>query len=112
MATGTIEKVTNNSSSGYCKMPDGTLIQYGKFTVNLPANNWYEYTLTYPLTDGNGFNAVPSFAASCTIWSNPSEFSVIRRTEFQDSGTLRIGNSGSSAVSGVIVTWIAVGRWK
>ena len=29
MATGKIEKVMNDSGSGYCKMPDGTLICWG-----------------------------------------------------------------------------------
>ena len=34
MATGTITKVMNDSNTGYCKMPDGTLICWGEFTTN------------------------------------------------------------------------------
>ena len=33
--------VAEESGSNYCKMPDGTLIQWGSFEVNLPANNYW-----------------------------------------------------------------------
>ena len=46
MATGSMEKVTNNSGSGYCKMPDGTLICYGSATV---AANGYTGSVAYPV---------------------------------------------------------------
>lgn len=34
MATGIIKKVISDSGSGYCKMPDGTLIQWGAISVD------------------------------------------------------------------------------
>ena len=102
----------SNSNGSWTKFPDGTLIQYGAFTVDLSANSYLEYTLTFPLRQAQGgFVAVPAFTAGVTIWSDPKFYSVIRRGRFADSGILRIGNAGT-AVSGVIIEWMAIGRWK
>lgn len=33
MATSTIKQTMNESNSSYCKMPDGTLIQWGALSI-------------------------------------------------------------------------------
>ena len=34
MASGIIEKLSNDSANGYCKFPDGTLICWGSVTIS------------------------------------------------------------------------------
>ena len=105
--------VAEESGSNYCKMPDGTLIQWGSFEVNLPANGYQEYNLTFPLRSAQGgYIQPPAFIAGATVWGDSRIYSIIRRAGFVDNGTFRIGNTASSASNGVIITWIAIGRWK
>ena len=56
-------------------------------------------------------NEVNYVSASITLWSDPRNFSIIRRGAFQTTGVLYIENTGVAA-NGVHITWIAVGRWK
>ena len=55
MATGKIEKVMNDSGSGYCKMPDGTLTCWGTISVPYPtaitnATGKFLLTSIFPLS--------------------------------------------------------------
>ena len=61
MATGTMEKVTNNSGSGYCKMPDGTLIQWSDITIEANASN-VQITFEIPFISSTyGFSLTPYY---------------------------------------------------
>ena len=122
MATGTIKQTTNNSGTGYCKMPDGTLIQWGRLsgiTVNLTAlgnsglygqtyvaNNGivfpiafvdssYFVTGSFQYSTGNVFPLAVAYTAQATDHCFPSFFDAYARS----------GNDGR-------ISWQAIGRWK
>ena len=98
MATSTIPQVINNSGTNYCRMPDGTLIQWGSATVD--ANAYVvSPNLAVPFVDTN-------YKVTITPLSQNLTFSI---------GTKRVSNF---AIGRVPVTsasnfdWIAIGRWK
>lgn len=107
LATSTIKQVTNNSGSGYCKMPDGTLICYGdEATGSISSNSIMDVPVTFPLE----FLAVPVVTVSYVSHS-PAVLSISYEARTKTGFTIRVGNSYSSPIS-TRVTWIAVGRWK
>lgn len=110
--------VVNTSGSGYCKMPDGTLTQWGVLynqTVDvssqLPNGMYYgTFYIDFPIAfkDGNYF-------AECTFrystgMGNPCGMAIGTHTAsrgwfyLQDS-TPRSGSDGR-------IAWMAIGRWK
>ena len=102
MATGSMEKVTNNSGSGYCKMPDGTLIQWGKDNI---AENDANKTVLFPvsfsdtnysLTVSGGFAYIPTVFF---VYSAQTINSVIIWKSTTDTHVQPF-------------SWIAIGRWK
>ena len=108
MATGTMEKVTNNSDSGYCKMPDGTLMQWGTageyrgqssndFDVTMPqefASTNYKVFIT-----GSWYSDPTIYEAFCTaIAKTTNVFSVHVKNP-----------TGTHTYA---VYWFAIGRWK
>lgn len=98
MATGTIKQVTNNSTSNYCKMPDGTLIQWGSVTV---AADSYVVTAYFsvPFTNAN-YAACVQAKETGTAWN----VGDVR------SDRMRIGRTPSTAANNYY--YIAIGRWK
>lgn len=105
-----IQQQTNNSSSNYCKMPDGTLMQWGTINVTLVNSGGF-----VPYSGGTRFNFEIPFLEGTTpiVISDPLE-----NGGYWNSGTLEItyyschislgGNqSGTKPVS-----YIAIGRWK
>lgn len=94
MATNPMEKVTNNSGTGYCKMPDGTLIQYGTATTDSNGS----YTVSLPME----FKDNPAVSFMSDGW-NPVSCSVAGLGK----GSFTIRSSASK-----IVYYIAIGRWK
>lgn len=118
MASGKIEKVTSESGAGYCKMPDGMLICWGKITTG-----------TYNATTAWGaFYETPSISVSVTFPISfieaPDVFYKCRCIGaqcFLEDGT----NISSAGIGGNInlwrptahevnayISWLAVGRWK
>lgn len=97
MASGTIKNFANDGGNGYCKMPDGTLIQWGTMTV---AEGIYvdavtfskafvdtNYSLTLAVYDDISASVSTKYAGGCRIG--------------------RIPNTASNRVD-----WQAMGRWK
>lgn len=117
MATSKINQVTNNSSSGYCKMPDGTLIQWGQIAINnIPITNVWGSLYESSIQNSNtkfaisfvGVPTVTAFAHTApTSWleslgrdaTQLGAFYLVRPTKVE------------SGVTGV-VNWLAIGRWK
>lgn len=100
MATGTTEKVTNNSGADYCKMPDGTLIVWGRVTV--PADQWTIWTSYFPV-----YMKDDSYRICVTpITDNQTAYNISNRS-YRD---FSIGRSPKTASS--TFDWIAIGRWK
>lgn len=109
MATGTITKVMNDSRSGYCKMPDGTLICYGN--VMMPSdgtasitfatsfiNDSYGFTTTYETLNGNVAGAIGTIKAY-NIYTTGITVTIA-------------GEMPSAFVNRLRVSYVAVGRWK
>lgn len=109
MAKESINKVTNDSASGYCKYPDGTLMQWGSvgsytsgqsttYTINLPVS--FNGTGYYVVANGAYFSEAGSYEGSvCTIRNvSASQFELHVRN---------VVNNYTNAVR-----WIAIGRWK
>ena len=106
MATSTIEKVTNNSGSGYCKMPDGTLIQWG--TAQGTGEHYFPVSFvdtSYTVLVGVGY-PTPSYITNISVLGghphNQSEFSII---VFNTDGS-------TPSKANVLFRWLAIGRWK
>lgn len=103
-----IQQQTNNSDSNYCKMPDGTLIQWGRaysdsagiidVTYNVSFVNPAAYVVC------NGYGSLTNMAVSIKIKTyGTTNFSAVVNA---------IENNGVRALSDNVVQWIAIGRWK
>lgn len=95
----------NNVSSNYCKMPDGTLIQWGYGTISKGTDN---VTVIFPVSYINtiyGFNAMPVFESDRTM-----SF-VYAHTEQGSIGVYSRTNPITDN-NGQAFKWIAIGRWK
>ena len=98
------DKTTIESGNGYRIMSDKTLIQWGSFSVTVPANNYAEYGLTFH----KPFSSYPCFTSSIVVWSEPKYFSILTKSPFTSNGTLRIGSTASVQTT-VTVNWFAIG---
>lgn len=110
MATGTIRKVTNDSGTGYCKMPDGTLIQWGRLAseVSVAANGGRaEDIITFPISFINS-DYIPAITDTTSVCTQ-------RRTTIRTRTASTLGlyyeNMYTSAWT-PYVYWVAIGRWK
>lgn len=103
MATSTIKQVTNTSGSGYCKMPDGTLIQWG---YNIIDANKDVVDITFEI----------AFADALYGFTTMSVFANDRTMTYVYGSATATGIRVYSRVNPVTLEqrfkWIAVGRWK
>lgn len=106
MAVNKIEKVTNDSGSGYCKMPDGTLMCWGAPSKSVAASSTDEIAVTYPIA----FTASP-IVGLAFLGHVPSVFNVSYENNTTNGMTIRGQNTYSGALN-LNVSWIAIGRWK
>ena len=104
-----VEENRIESSTNYCKMPDGTLIQWGKVSITTG-------TAAVPF----GYRGVAAVTFAMTFVSLPA---VITSPEddggYWNSGSNTITNTSFTAsMAGNLqsvtknVDWIAIGRWK
>lgn len=88
-----------DSGNGYCKMPDGTLIQWGLITIS--AGTYYnDVQYTFPFYDTN-YTATATTAGdnlACSVAASKSTYS------------LRVARSPNTNATDA--NWIAIGRWK
>lgn len=109
MAHGTIEKVTNDSDNGYCKMPDGTLLQWGSAGGGGASGT----SANFPVTFGISFTKAP-YIAFGTYNDSSGHYDNISTSYFnltQSGFTVRLSRPSSGYI-GAVVRWIAIGRWK
>lgn len=116
MASGIIEKLSNDSDNGYCKMPDGTLIQWGIYAVNgvaidRPWGQIFESAIqdmdfSFPIP----FIALPAVTASAR--TSPTSWLETLGASTSKLNTFYLNRpTVAASVSGVI-SWLAIGRWK
>ena len=119
MATSIIKQVTNNSGTGYCKMPDGTLICWGNKTIPLTASHFINWsTADIKRADLGDNNYIPfpvSFASppavSATI--NNDAWAFVLTVRASTTAIYEICIARQTAYEGSYnLGWIAIGRWK
>lgn len=110
MATGTVKQVTNNSGSGYCKMPDGTLIQWGTVS-NFKSGDKVLFPIRFH-DNTYRVSITPNYNTSTTIQCT---YGVTGGGKYTDGFTIyawdTVTNTASTQ-SNLVVDWIAIGRWK
>ena len=117
MASGAIKQTTNTSDYGYCKMPDGTLIQWGQLHETVPATSTKDVSVTFPIPFVyNGSSSDGSLNVQVEPYGYIAAVGVDNARAFPLSWDLtkaiiRILNNASSEASRN-VTWLAIGRWK
>lgn len=98
-----MEKVTNNSESGYCKMPDGTLIQWGSEKI---ASGTSSKAIAFQIAFNNANNVsvtlCPGYDNSIYV---PLVWGGLTTTGFT------VYRSSSESFNQA-VKWTAIGRWK
>lgn len=107
MASGTITKVIPDGGTGYCKIPDGTLLQWGSGSVTTGSGT----------TEGTEWVAFPTpFYGNVNVQWSWIYSSYNRRMHVQafsvngfTMAAAALSGSGGVACS---FSWFAVGRWK
>lgn len=115
MATGTIQKVMNDSGNGYCKMPDGTLICWGTFSASGNTRAWgamYSIDAAVDISFPVAFIADPCVTISCPV---DKSFCLIN-TIHNATKITRVSWMRQTSESGTVtlnpLQYIAIGRWK
>ena len=109
MAESKILQINNNSGTGYCKMPDGTLIQWGIVTAALPASG--EDTETIGLANSYITTPIISLLQS-VIDADWCKDYVISASNVSTTGfSIRIKNKTTTAGT-YTFNWITIGCWK
>lgn len=105
-----VNPVNNDSGNNYCKMPDGTLIQWGtkSYSGTIAAGGTATDTVTFPTSFANS-----SYSLICNLLTSvPSQRTASLSTRSVSSATISLQNTYSSASDGATYSWIAIGRWK
>lgn len=114
MASGIIEKLSNDSANGYCKFPDGTLMCWGTYSggsyATTQEGSLYVAVLSLSITFPVAFSAKPAvmFSPSSVAYGIP-----VASVEYSTTGITKLGlarpNSGNIYPN---FSWLAIGRWK
>ena len=103
-----IQQQTNDSSAGYCKMPDGTLIQWGIIAVarekGINTSDLINYLIPFidfPRTFASMNTS--AYAPYLRVFPGESTKSTLRVT---------VLNEGDTAFAEAYASWLAIGRWK
>lgn len=99
----------NDSGEGYCKMPDGTLIEWG----SAGGGGTQGTSAMYPVTFSIPFTYAPEL--SCVPYNDSNgHYDNISVSYVDISGagfTIRLSRPSSGYI-GAVTRWIAIGRWK
>lgn len=117
MATGTIKQSANDSGNGYCKMPDGTLLQWG--TATITSGTFTANGAMYFLATSVSFHL--PFINSASFVSGSSKVGSAVELAFGVAGvtetTATVRNMFTQAITlsssvPLVIRWFAIGRWK
>lgn len=103
MASGTIKNFANDSGANYCKMPDGTLIQWGDATIQQGTD---KITVNFPLAFVNNIYTIS--AIGTYVVTKDISFVYAAQTET----AVDIYLSGSDFSYSMPFKWLTIGRWK
>ena len=116
--TGAVTIPQNESGSGYCKMPDGTLICWGSFetgthNANAAWGTLYETpAISVSVSFPSRFSDAPNVWYKCRTRSSQcflEDSTIVSTTGI--GGSIYLYRPTSATVS-AFVQWLAVGRWK
>lgn len=101
----------SQGDSGYVKLPDGTLIQYGFFGGNATTNSYKNATVYVEFTNTFANTAPVSISVTPSNANFLNGFSIdnIMVTGFR---TIFAGALEANKVYNCGFRWIAIGRWK
>ena len=107
--TGAVSIPTAESGTNYCKMPDGTLIQWG-YVVN--SNTGYT-AVSFPVTfatDNYIFSASPRYSSAYPY----IDYRTVSQKVSNSGGVVNFKpiSSTGSYTTAAIADWLAIGRWK
>ena len=99
----------NDSGQHYCKMPDGTLIQWGS-VIN--TDDGYA-NVAFPVTfvdDNFVFSASPRYSSAYPV----IDYRVVSQKNTNSSGVVNFKELTSTAsyTTSAIADWFGIGRWK
>ena len=110
MAESVIKQMSNNSGSGYCRMPDGTLICWGSTNISVSANS-----RTAKSVGTETFISKPAVTATIQTYgisgNGSTTFAINVSNITTTSITILVGNTASTSAN-LDVDYIAIGRWK
>lgn len=123
MANGIIEKVIPNSGTGYCKMPDGTLIQWGSVACTNPSGSASTmsqvadsgiYTGTVRLSFSENFINTSYMVTGCSKYDSGYEFPYGVNTKTAANVILRLYDFYARPLNDgkMVIQYLAIGRWK
>ena len=104
MAQGTMQKVTNDSGTGYCKMPDGTLIQWVKAII-ASSGDRIQFTFPIPFVSD-----LPAILLTPHDSGNGDVHIVVWNSSLLSAYALK--RSSAAFSNNQTVWWMAIGRWK
>ena len=104
---GGLNSLQNESANGYCKMPDGTLIEWGTVTTDSNGAGSASFQNTFYSTPTVIITASGSAITSCIS----PKLSTTSKTGFT---CVAISTSSSTTVPATAnaLRWMAMGRWK
>lgn len=107
--TSNIKQITNNSEDGYCKMPDGTLIQWGSIGGYEEAKR-KDYTITFPIAFDTSYTY--AMTANGRFFSDPNSYETVCTCKMVSAtqAIVHVYNASTNYINAVF--WVAVGRWK
>lgn len=108
LASAVQDSITFESNDGYCKLPDGTLIQWGMGSERVMPGTT-DVNVTYPVEFASAIG--PRLLASLTSPNSDVCIGAIGNTAADGSVVIKRAGSGVSTIT-VYFNWIAIGRWK
>ena len=118
MAEGNIQQTWNNIGTDsnnvtYCKMPDGTLINYGIAQISVNGNSRNSVSITYPMPYPTNIVSPVANATLNGVVTPPGGLRIadISIDHGYNQITIYITNTTTTQITSG-VSWMVIGRWK
>ena len=107
MAEGNIAHPESGSNTygNYVCLENGTLIEWGRISITVPAQSFAEATITFP----KSFTGYPSMSLESELYSRPEYFSCMIRSASPTAPVIRVATSLTDDQS-MYINWIAIGK--
>lgn len=113
---GLNESGVSSNGIGYCKMPDGTLIQWGRISVNnVPITNAWGALYESPIQSSDVIFPIPFIDAPCVVALadvGPAAWLEHITSNREGLSTFYLVRATSVQATNGSIHWQAIGRWK